>query len=139
MRRLRLFLAFCVMALILSIAVSCKPSVPSTFISPDDMEDLLYDYHLADALAGQAKGDYAENVIAYRAAVLKKYGVSQEKFDTSMVYYMRHAVQKVCHIHHMGLFRCILNYSLSLCHRSRHHNIDCSTNRYLIQINMGSL
>jgi len=93
MRRLRLFLAFCVMALILSIAVSCKPSVPSTFISPDDMEDLLYDYHLADAMAGQAKGDYAENVIAYRAAVLKKYGVSQEKFDTSMVYYMRHADQ----------------------------------------------
>lgn len=57
------------------------------------MEDLLYDYNMADAMAEQAKGNYAENVVAYRTAVLKKYGVTQEKFDTSMVYYMRHADQ----------------------------------------------
>ena len=93
MKRLRLLLLFFGMVMVLSFMVSCKPSVPSTFISPGDMEDLLYDYHMADAMAEQAKGNYAENVIAYRAAVLKKYGVTQEKFDTSMVYYMRHADQ----------------------------------------------
>lgn len=61
-----------------------------TFLSKHEMEDILYDYHLADAMAQQAKGGAAANALEYRAAVLKKYGVSQEKFDTSMVYYMRH-------------------------------------------------
>lgn len=93
MKGLRLLLVFFGMVMALSFTVSCKPAVPSTFISPDEMEDLLYDYHLADAMAEHAKGNYAENVIAYRAAVLKKYGVTQEKFDTSMVYYMRHTYQ----------------------------------------------
>lgn len=93
MKCLRLLLVFFSMVMVLSFTVSCKPSVPSTFISPGDMEDLLYDYHMADAMAEQAKGNYAENVVAYRTAVLKKYGVTQEKFDTSMVYYMRHADQ----------------------------------------------
>ena len=79
--------------LLMMVVAACKPTVPSDIIQPDDMEDLLYDYHMADAMAEQAKGNYAENVIAYRTAVLKKYGVTQEKFDTSMVYYMRHADQ----------------------------------------------
>lgn len=60
------------------------------FIPQDEMEDILYDYHLADAMAREAKGGYDNNSLEYRAAVLKKYGVTQEKFDTSMVYYMRH-------------------------------------------------
>lgn len=81
--------AACVCVLALALA-GCKPGVPSTFIQEDDMEDLLYDYHLADAMARAAKGDYNENIMAYRAAVLRKYGVSQAEFDTSMVYYMRH-------------------------------------------------
>lgn len=62
----------------------------STIISASDMEDILYDYHVADAMANEADGGYDKNVIKFRAAVLKKYNVSQEKFDTSMVYYMRH-------------------------------------------------
>lgn len=86
------YVALGIVFLFISISVftGCKPSVPSEFISSDDMENLLYDYHLADAMAGQAKGNYDENLVAYRTAVLRKYGVSQEKFDTSMVYYMRH-------------------------------------------------
>ncbi len=77
----------------IGVIMSCKPTVPSEFISESEMEDLLYDYHLAEAMASQTKGDQNANVIAYRAAVLKKYGVSQEEFDTSMVYYMRHTVR----------------------------------------------
>ena len=72
------------------LVVGCKPSVPSEFISEDDMEDILYDYHMADAMAHQSGGDDGANVIAYRAAILKKYGVTEAEFDTSMVYYMRH-------------------------------------------------
>lgn len=68
--------------------VSCNND--DVFIPQSEMEDILYDYHLADAMAREAKGGYDKNALEYRAAVLKKYGVSQEKFDTSMVYYMRH-------------------------------------------------
>lgn len=70
---------------------SCKED--STFISSGEMEDILYDYHLAQAMASQSKEGYDKTVLEYRAAVLEKYGVSQEKFDTSMVYYMRHTDQ----------------------------------------------
>ncbi len=67
----------------------CKPSVPSEYIQPDDMEDILYDYHIADAMAGQ-NGSSVEQV-AYEDAVLRKYGVSRKQFDRSLWYYMRNS------------------------------------------------
>ena len=33
---------------------SCKPTVPSRYIQPDDMEDLLYDFHVAQAMADES-------------------------------------------------------------------------------------
>ena len=74
-------------------ASSCKPSAPSGIIQPDVMEDLLYDYHLADAMAYSAEGDCNQNLIAYHTAVFKKYDVTSAEFDSSMVYYMRHTSQ----------------------------------------------
>ena len=49
-----------------------------------------------------------------------------------------HAVQKVRNIHHMWLFCCVLDNCFSLCHRSCHHNVNGCSDRYFIQINMGS-
>lgn len=76
--------------LILVAFASCKPSLPSNIISESKMEDLLYDYHLAQAMANADPGKDGGNAFAYQAAVLKKHGVSQAEFDSSMVYYMRH-------------------------------------------------
>lgn len=73
------------------LTVSCDHD--KHIISSEEMEDILYDYHLADAMAQQADGGYAKNAVAYRVAVLKKYDVSQSDFDSSMVYYMRHTDQ----------------------------------------------
>jgi hypothetical protein len=73
------------------LTVSCDHD--KHIISSGEMEDILYDYHLADAMAQQADGGYAKNAVAYRVAVLKKYDVSQSDFDSSMVYYMRHTDQ----------------------------------------------
>lgn len=80
----------------------CKPTVPSTFLSEDEMEDILYDYHLAEAMARVQGGDYSHTLVTYRTAVLRKYGVSQEKFDTSMVYYMRHTEQLLAIYKHIS-------------------------------------
>ena len=82
-------------ALIVTWVVGCKPGVPSDLIQPDDMEEILYDYHIADGMA-MADGNY-ENVsylrTVYREAALQKYGVTQAEFDSSLVYYYRHTEQ----------------------------------------------
>ncbi|MGI6242824.1 MAG: DUF4296 domain-containing protein [Prevotella sp.] len=85
-----IILRICYACIFVLFIMGCKPTVPSEFISEGDMENILYDYHLASSMARQEKGDYESNVIANRAAVLKKYGITQAEFDTSMVYYMRH-------------------------------------------------
>ena len=72
---------------LLMIAVAaCKPTVPSKYIQPDEMEDILYDYHVAQAMAknGQNTG---YNSHLYYLAVLKKHGVTEAEFDSSLVYY----------------------------------------------------
>lgn len=72
---------------------SCRPQVPDKYIQPGEMEDLLYDYHLSQGVAsveeGDGNGDYKRRL--YFLAVLKKYGVSEADFDSSMVYYYSHA------------------------------------------------
>lgn len=72
---------------------SCRPQVPGKYIQPDEMEDLLYDYHLSYAAAtvdgNGADEDFKSRL--YFLAVLKKYGVSEADFDSSMVYYYSHA------------------------------------------------
>jgi signal peptidase II len=69
----------------------CKPSVPREYIQPDELQDILYDYHVADGVARSQGGDYASQVVALRTSILKKHGITQAHFDSSMVYYMRHA------------------------------------------------
>ena len=72
------------------LTVACKPTVPSGYIQPDDMEDLLYDYHIAQTMAEEnGKNDEEDNYnqTLYFAAVLEKHGVTKAKFDSSLTYY----------------------------------------------------
>ncbi len=84
---------------LLALVFSCEPQVPNTYIQPDVFEDILYDYHLADAMASESDraDDNSYNAFLYRQAVLKKYNVTQADFDSSLVYYMRHSdrLQKI--------------------------------------------
>jgi hypothetical protein len=78
----------------------CKPRTPRQYIQPDVMEDLLVDYHIARSMAMQ-HGNYQEqqfNRLLYMGGVLQKYGVTQEQFDSSMVFYYTHAdrFEKMC-------------------------------------------
>lgn len=78
-----------VMALLFSVS-SCKPSLPSVVLSKGKMTDILYDYHLALAMAHMDDNGDKGQSLAYREAVLRKYDVTSAEFDSSMVYYMRH-------------------------------------------------
>ena len=70
--------------------VACKPQVPKGVIEPDDMEDLLVDYHLARAMAIQHYDvtndrDYYQQL--YTQEAFRKHGVTKADFDSSLVYY----------------------------------------------------
>ncbi len=75
--------------------IGCKPTVPSEYIQPGDLEDILYDYHVAQAMASETRsGGSSEagfNRNAYFLAVLKKHQVTEAVFDSSLVYYYSHA------------------------------------------------
>ena len=78
---------------LVSVVAGCSPGVPKEYIQPDEMEDILYDYFLSQALAVQVTTDkratYEKN--AYYHAVLKKHGITEAEFDSSLVYYYTHA------------------------------------------------
>lgn len=69
---------------------SCKPSLPGGVLSKGKMTDILYDYHLALAMAHMDDNGDKGQSLAYREAVLRKHDVTSAEFDSSMVYYMRH-------------------------------------------------
>ena len=79
-------------AVALMLLSACKPQVPSQYIQPSDMEDLLYDYYVSQGLSvdvnptvsGEYTRQYNVNL------VLKKYNVTQADFDSSLVYYYNH-------------------------------------------------
>ena len=84
----RSFTTLCALLLAFFV-VSCKPSIPSEYIQPSEMEDMLYDYHLSMAIAN--RNGYTDiKQKAFKLAVMRKYDVSEEKFDKSLQYYIRH-------------------------------------------------
>lgn len=77
---------------VLMLVLACKPTVPSEYIQPGEMEDILYDYHIAQAMSKTtAEGEAEVKRQVYLDAVLKKYGISEADFDSSLVYYYSRA------------------------------------------------
>ena len=73
---------------------ACKPGTPRDVLSESKMEEVLYDYHLAQALAKTAQGDsvaYQSRLLT--AAVYSKHGIDAAQFDRSMEWYARHTEQ----------------------------------------------
>lgn len=85
------FMVTLTMACLLLAIQSCKPSIPSKYLSKGEMADVLYDIHVAEAMSNLSENREDTAVMAvYRVAILKKHGLTAEDFDSSMVYYMRH-------------------------------------------------
>lgn len=70
---------------------SCKPGRPSELIPEDKLEDLLYDYHVAQALADAERDSMELKRYSYVLAVFDKYGVTEAEFDSTMLWYSTHA------------------------------------------------
>ncbi|MBR1755474.1 MAG: DUF4296 domain-containing protein [Bacteroidaceae bacterium] len=76
--------------LLLLLLFSCKPQLPEGVLSEGKMERVLYDYHIAQVIAeSDAYSDQPLDVRRYelQQAVLRKHGITQAEFDSSMVFY----------------------------------------------------
>ncbi len=74
------------------IVTSCAPSLPDGVLSPDEMEDVLLDMHVAQGIYDTHEFRSTDSdIIALRANVLKKHDITQEEWDYSMEYYCQHA------------------------------------------------
>ena len=74
---------------VLFLLVACRPK---GVLSVQEMEDLLYELHLTDGVIDQAGLVYGhdEEQRAYYAVTMQKMGITQEEFDSSIVWYTHH-------------------------------------------------
>lgn len=79
--------------ILLSLFVACAPSTPSGILSKEEMEDVLYDMHLAQTMYETREGDIktGADIVALRASVLRKHGVDKAEWDSSFNYYCRNS------------------------------------------------
>lgn len=75
--------------LALWVLCSCKPSLPSHVLSPSDMEDILVDLHLAQGMA-ELHTFTSDDRYLLAHSVFRKHRVTEEEFDSSMVWYSGH-------------------------------------------------
>ena len=66
---------------------ACKPALPPNVLSESKIESVLYDYHLAQALAETCNGEVDAERYELQQAVFRKHGITEAEFDSSMVYY----------------------------------------------------
>ena len=69
---------------------ACKPTVPSKYLQPSEMEDLMYDYYLSQGISNSRAGSSDYNRRYNLQTVLKKYGLTNAEFDSTLVYYYNH-------------------------------------------------
>ena len=77
-------------ATVLVLLSACTPQVPSKYLQPDEMEDLMYDYYLSQGISNGRAGSTDYDRRYNLQTVLKKYGLTNAEFDSTLVYYYNH-------------------------------------------------
>lgn len=81
-----------ILVLVLILALTgCKVRKPKEVIPENQMEELLYDYHIAKAMGENLPYNENYKKALYIEYVFQKHGTTEEVFDSSMVWYTRHA------------------------------------------------
>lgn len=68
----------------------CSVKRPDTIFQDAQMENILYDYHIAKAMADEVSYNEAYKKALYMESVFLKHGVTEAEFDSSMVWFSRH-------------------------------------------------
>lgn len=74
-----------------AVLAGCKPDKPDGVIPQSKMEQILYDYHVAQAMAESRADSVSFYRYLYIRDVFDKYGITEAEFDSSMVWYSANA------------------------------------------------
>ena len=77
-------------ATVMVLLSACKPQVPSKYLQPDEMENLMYDYYLSQGISNSQPRTTDYDRRYNMQVVLKKYGLTNAEFDSTLVYYYNH-------------------------------------------------
>lgn len=78
--------------LLIMLIVACAPSLPSGILDKEEMEDVLYDMHVAQVMHEREEGVSNDaDIFALRKLVLEKHGITQEQWDSTFFYYSRNS------------------------------------------------
>ncbi len=80
---------WCGICMLVLILAGCKVKRPDSVLSESKMENILYDYHLAQAMGDNVPYNENYKKALYIDAVFEKYGTTEAVFDSSMVWYTR--------------------------------------------------
>ena len=78
---------------LLMLCTSCKERRPNGVLRPGKLQNLLYDYHVARTIAMQSGDSVDFRRFQYTTTVLSRHGVTQQQFDSTMLWYARHTDQ----------------------------------------------
>lgn len=87
--RIRNNSALCILAALL-LLVACGKKLPSGVLPPEQLEAILYDYHLAQSMISELPASERYTKDLYFDYVYAKHGVSAAQVDSSLVYYARY-------------------------------------------------
>lgn len=73
------------------LTTSCGKQIPKDIIQPDQMEAILYDNQLAKVMNDNISYGEKYKRELLRRSIYQKHGVTQAQFDSSLVWYTRHA------------------------------------------------
>lgn len=77
--------------ILLFITIASCSNRPKSVLSKGQMEDVLYDYHIARSMASNLSPEQMYKQRYYVQGVFDKYHITEAQFDSSMVWYSRHA------------------------------------------------
>ena len=80
--------------LLLPLFVACKVDIPEDVIKPDNMEGIIYDYHLVQVMTADLMSTSYEKKL-HLNYVFDKHGITKEQFDSSLVWYTRYPKRMV--------------------------------------------
>ena len=87
--RKAIYFSFFILHSSLLLLVSCKVERPSDVLPPQKMEDVLYDYHLAQVMGSDLTGENIYKRGLYVDYVFKKHHITPAQLDSSLVWYAR--------------------------------------------------
>lgn len=81
---------WCSILLLALCLVGCKVRRPSTVLTDAQMEEVLYDYHIARAMGEELSVNESYKKVLYVESAFKKHGITEAQFDSSMVWFARY-------------------------------------------------